>query len=58
MFVNGYNVRSNISDAFQAMGYCPQHNALWEDVTLSEHLELYAMVSGVPKSKVKQIVDL
>ena len=52
MYVDGYDIKSNISEAFQAMGYCPQHNALWDDVTLQEHLQVYALVAGVPKQQV------
>lgn len=42
-----YDIESNLSEAFQSLGYCPQHDALWDNITLREHIELYAIVRGV-----------
>lgn len=28
--------------------YCPQHNPLWPNITLKEHLKLFAIIHGVP----------
>ncbi|KAL8586837.1 hypothetical protein ACOMHN_052713 [Nucella lapillus] len=50
-------VRSNISEAFQNLGFCPQQDPLWESITLSEHLEVYAALKGVPKNEVPAVVD-
>lgn len=47
--IGGHNVTTNFGSAFQLLGYCPQHNALWYNVTLREHLETYAAIRGVPK---------
>ena len=58
VFVTGHSVHSNLSEAFQHMGYCPQHDALWEDITLREHIKCYALLSGVPKSEVEKNVEL
>ncbi|WAR12285.1 ABCA5-like protein, partial [Mya arenaria] len=38
VLVSGYDIRSEISEAFQMVGYCPQHDALIEQITLREHL--------------------
>lgn len=35
-------MKSNASDALWHMGYCPQFSALWQLITVREHLELYA----------------
>lgn len=56
VIVGGYDVRSSLSQAFEAMGYCPQHDALWEPITLQEHMECYALVRGIPKDEVKDVV--
>ncbi|KAJ1624732.1 P-loop containing nucleoside triphosphate hydrolase protein, partial [Pavlovales sp. CCMP2436] len=32
----------------QLLGVCPQANVLWPELTVLEHLELYAAVKGVP----------
>ncbi|KAL8163513.1 UNVERIFIED_CONTAM: hypothetical protein K2H54_027433 [Gekko kuhli] len=31
------------------LGYCPQENALWSNLTMREHLEIYAAVKGIRK---------
>lgn len=30
-----------------SVGYCPQHNMIWEDLTVEEHFAFYARVKGV-----------
>ncbi|XP_062616764.1 cholesterol transporter ABCA5-like, partial [Saccostrea cucullata] len=55
--VGGYDIQSCMSEAFQAMGYCPQHDALEELMTLKEHLILYATIRGVQEGKVNDIAD-
>ncbi|XP_076447270.1 cholesterol transporter ABCA5-like isoform X2 [Babylonia areolata] len=55
--VGEYQVCSNMSEAFQYLGFCPQHDPLWETITLSEHLELYAALKGVPKNEIPAVVD-
>ena len=54
--VAGHNVHSNISEAFQVMSYCPQHDALWDSITLEEHLECYAAIRGVPQEEIDSVV--
>ena len=58
VIVGGYDVRSSLSQAFEAMGYCPQHDALWEPITLEEHMECYALVRGIPRDRVKDVLAL
>lgn len=32
----------------QSIGYCPQFDALFDDLTAREHLELYTRLRGIP----------
>lgn len=32
----------------QSIGYCPQFDALFDDLTAKEHLELYTRLRGIP----------
>ncbi|PAA89137.1 hypothetical protein BOX15_Mlig015942g2 [Macrostomum lignano] len=42
-----------------AVGYCPQHNPLFDSITVMEHLEFYSRIRGVPKNvAAKQIPNL
>ncbi|XP_060108074.1 ABC-type organic anion transporter ABCA8-like [Heteronotia binoei] len=38
-----------ISHATGFLGYCPQENALWSNLSMKEHLEIYAAVKGIRK---------
>ncbi|KAM6163534.1 ATP-binding cassette sub-family A member 10 [Rhynchocyon petersi] len=33
----------------ESLGYCPQENSLWPNLTIQDHLELYAAVKGLAK---------
>jgi ATP-binding cassette subfamily A (ABC1) protein 5 len=50
--VDGHDIVSNQSDAFQALGYCPQHDALWRNITVREHMEAYASIRGIVPSHI------
>lgn len=43
----GHFVYSKQSEAFKQLGFCPQHDALWDNVTLDEHIELHAVLHGI-----------
>lgn len=52
--VAGHEIISNQSEAFQALGYCPQHDALWRNITVREHLEAYAIIRGIEPSHINR----
>ena len=39
------------------LGVCPQHNVLFDYLTVREHLELYSSFKGVSESTIKKKVD-
>ncbi|KAK4878287.1 hypothetical protein RN001_010793 [Aquatica leii] len=56
--VGGKNITCSLDNAFQLLGYCPQHDALWKNITVREHLECYAAIRGVPFKDVSRVVEL
>ncbi|KAG5202796.1 hypothetical protein JEQ12_002379 [Ovis aries] len=44
-------------DSVRCMGYCPQINPLWQDITLKEHLQIYGAVKGMSASDVQEVTD-
>ncbi|CAG0921591.1 unnamed protein product [Notodromas monacha] len=44
IFVGGEPIRNCHSEALLRLGFCPQHDALWGDLNIREHLEFYAGV--------------
>ncbi|EQC35872.1 hypothetical protein SDRG_06622 [Saprolegnia diclina VS20] len=39
------------------IGYCPQFDALLDNLTVREHLELFATLKGVPSAHTRRVVD-
>jgi len=39
------------------MGYCPQFDALLDNLTAKEHLELYSDIKGIPQEKKAELVE-
>ncbi|XP_059941358.1 retinal-specific phospholipid-transporting ATPase ABCA4 [Mesoplodon densirostris] len=55
--VAGKSILTNISDVHQSMGYCPQFDAIDDQLTGREHLYLYARLRGVPAEKIKRVTN-
>ncbi|XP_055306584.1 phospholipid-transporting ATPase ABCA3-like [Sitodiplosis mosellana] len=55
--INGYDIRKNIQKARSSIGLCPQHNILFDELTVREHMEFYARLKGMSKSEVQNEVD-
>ena len=43
---------TEMSEIRKIIGICPQHDVLWDDLTVKEHLEFFAGLKGVPSDKV------
>lgn len=56
-FIDNVNIRSNIVRARQRMGYCPQFDAILENMTGTETLKMYARIRGVPENKIDIVVQ-
>lgn len=57
VYVAGNRIRSNTSQVYQNMGFCPQEDPIWEDLTLREHLLLYAVARGIPRKQRTSVID-
>ncbi|CAG5118689.1 unnamed protein product, partial [Candidula unifasciata] len=42
--VNGYDIRTNMDEVRRSLGLCPQHNILFDTITVSEHLQFFSKV--------------
>eukprot|EP00475_Leptophrys_vorax_P005671 TRINITY_DN13418_c0_g2_i1.p1 TRINITY_DN13418_c0_g2~~TRINITY_DN13418_c0_g2_i1.p1 ORF type:complete len:1145 (+),score=272.12 TRINITY_DN13418_c0_g2_i1:223-3435(+) len=56
-FLNGMNILTDRNDVRHLMGYCPQFDALIDNLTSREHLRLYASIKGVDSSQVESYVS-
>lgn len=39
------------------IGYCPQFDAIFDGLTVREHLEIYASIKGIKKELKKSVID-
>uniref|UniRef100_A0A8D2E3W9 ABC transporter domain-containing protein n=1 Tax=Sciurus vulgaris TaxID=55149 RepID=A0A8D2E3W9_SCIVU len=46
--VNGLDISDNMIEIRKNLGFCPQHDLLFKDLTLSEHLFFYSVIKGMP----------
>ncbi|XP_070340893.1 phospholipid-transporting ATPase ABCA3-like isoform X1 [Equus asinus] len=44
VYINGYDISKNIIEIRKNLSFCPQHDLLFNDLTVSEHLFFYAVV--------------
>ena len=45
--VLGFDVETQISEVRKSMGVCPQFDILFDDLTVEEHLTLFATFKGM-----------
>lgn len=56
-FVRGYSIRGQMRQVRTTLGICPQHDVIWPELTVYDHLFLYAGLKGVPYKQIKRTVD-
>ncbi|XP_068181973.1 phospholipid-transporting ATPase ABCA1b [Antennarius striatus] len=56
-FLAGKSILREIDEVHQNMGYCPQFDSINELLTGREHLELYAILRGVPEKEVCDVAE-
>lgn len=52
VFIKGIDISKDMAKAQRFIGYCPQFDALLDNLTSKEHLELFAAIKGIPKKNV------
>ncbi|XP_077445156.1 phospholipid-transporting ATPase ABCA1 isoform X1 [Stigmatopora argus] len=46
-FINGYDIRTHVDAARRHLGMCPQHNVLFNELTVEEHIYFYGRLKGL-----------
>ena len=59
LYMGGFNVRTHSGhDKARCMiGYCPQFEAIFENLTVYHHLDFYAKIKGVRPDYLTELVD-
>lgn len=55
--VAGLDIQFNLDEIREKLGLCPQHDVLFDDLTVAEHILFYARLKGKIKSEVDQEVS-
>ncbi|KAJ3033330.1 hypothetical protein HDV00_006486 [Rhizophlyctis rosea] len=52
-----FDIATERESVYRVIGICPQHDILWDDLTVEEHLLFYARLKGVPASEEKAAAE-
>jgi len=55
--ISGFDIKKDFEKARKLIGYCPQENLIFDEMTVEEHLVYYAAVKGIPKKIRNQITE-
>ena len=47
-YIAGHDVAIEKAEVYRCLGVCPQFDTVWPEMTVQEHLHLYARLKGVP----------
>ncbi|KAF4015502.1 hypothetical protein G4228_007417 [Cervus hanglu yarkandensis] len=50
-YISGYEVSQDMDQIRKSLGLCPQHDVLFDNLTVAEHLYFYAQLKGLPRQK-------
>ncbi|NXI48256.1 ABCA1 protein, partial [Galbula dea] len=56
-YILGWDIRSDIDSIRKTMGTCPQHNVLFDILTVEEHVWFYGRLKGLSEEQVKVEVE-
>ena len=56
-WVSGESILSNVAKVQESIGYCPQFDVLWAELTVEEHLYFYSKLKNVSSDKIEGIVE-
>ncbi|XP_018579283.1 ATP-binding cassette sub-family A member 3-like [Anoplophora glabripennis] len=55
--VNGFDIRTEIDGVRQSLGLCPQHDLIFDELTVEEHLYFFSKLKGLSKDEIKAEIN-
>lgn len=46
-YIDGHDIRCEMNEARQSLGLCPQHNCLFDELTVEEHFQFFCHLKGL-----------
>ncbi|NXK96435.1 ABCA1 protein, partial [Formicarius rufipectus] len=56
-YILGLDIRSDIDNIRKSMGICPQHNVLFDILTVEEHVWFYGRLKGLSEQQVQEEME-
>ncbi|NXS13542.1 ABCA1 protein, partial [Neodrepanis coruscans] len=56
-YILGWDIRSDIDNIRKSMGMCPQHNVLFDILTVEEHIWFYGRLKGLSEQQVQEEME-
>ncbi|XP_066061896.1 phospholipid-transporting ATPase ABCA7 isoform X2 [Chamaea fasciata] len=56
-YILGWDIRSDIDSIRKSMGMCPQHNVLFDILTVEEHIWFYGRLKGLSERQVQEEME-
>jgi ABC-type multidrug transport system ATPase subunit len=56
-YIYGKNIRTHMDEIRKIIGYCPQHDLLFDDLTGREHLQIFGELKETPPHLLQQSID-
>ncbi|KAM6155645.1 ATP-binding cassette sub-family A member 17-like [Rhynchocyon petersi] len=56
IYINGHEISENVFQIRKSLGWCPQHDILFDNLTVAEHLYFYAQLKGLSLQKCQEEV--
>uniref|UniRef100_A0A8C5D6G3 P-type phospholipid transporter n=1 Tax=Gouania willdenowi TaxID=441366 RepID=A0A8C5D6G3_GOUWI len=57
VYIRGRDIRYNMDDIRRTLGVCPQHNVLFDILTVEEHVWFYGCLKGLSEEEVNNELD-
>ncbi len=57
-WVCGNSIKEDIVRVQEMIGYCPQFDLLWADLSVEEHLYFYSRLKNVPKEQIRSVFTI
>ena len=56
-FIRGHSIKTELDRSYEFIGYCPQFDLLWEDLTVENTLYFYSRIKNKEIEKINNMVE-
>ena len=56
-YVYGKEISDEMTEIRHGLGVCPQHDVLWLELSVTEHLEIFSRLRGIPQAQIPAEID-